>query len=78
MDNRGVEALLRRSAIPLDERVRRAARTAARSGVDIRPILALAAVHAVRAGRRIVTLEDFDAAVVGTAWARLHEPPESL
>jgi hypothetical protein len=64
VDNRLLEALLRTAPVPLAPETLREARLAARRGLDIRPVLALASVSALRAGRRSVTLADFDAGVV--------------
>jgi hypothetical protein len=61
---KGVEALFRRSPVLIERETRREARLAAAAGVPLAPVLALAILHAVRSGRRSVTLADFDAAVL--------------
>jgi hypothetical protein len=67
VDNKGIEALIRRSPVPLAEEARRAARLAARRGPQIAPVLALSATLALKRGSRVVQLGDWDAAVVLTA-----------
>ena len=64
VDNRGLEALIRRSPVPLAPETRREARRAGRAGLSIAPVLALSATLALKRGGRTVTLLDWDAAVV--------------
>lgn len=71
MNNRGVEALIRRSPVPLAADTRREARRAARGGLDIAPVMALSATLALRNGLRVVPLALWDAAVVTETLRRL-------